>query len=177
MFSDDLKQDKTGESRTWNKIARAALLGVLISAVAGCSSPANVRRAVTSGQYGDARVALHKALDGTKPSNRHYHLNRIRLGMVDLADGQPEQANATFAESFEFLRTQGVNADKTVSSVVINEDIKLWKGEPFEQALSYHYIACNYAALGQWDNARAAAQASLFLLRNFGENEEDVDRY
>src|SRR6185369_8080879 len=74
-------------------------------------------------------------------------------------------------QTFRLLRTQGLNADRTTASIVLNEDIKIWKGEPFEQALSYTYIAIQKAELGQWDNARAAANASLFLLKDFGHNE------
>ncbi len=66
------------------------------------------------------------------------------------------------------LTTQGLNEDKTVHSVVINEDVKIWKGEPFEQALTLHYVAVHWALQGSWDNARAAIGRSLFHLRDYG---------
>jgi hypothetical protein len=52
--------------------------------------------------------------------------------------------------------------------VVLNEDLKVWKGEPFEQALAYSYIAAQYASQGSWDNVRAAASGAMFHLRDFG---------
>lgn len=105
------------------------------------------------------------------PSDRAYILDRLRLLILTLADGSPAAAEETANQTFDLLRTQGLNDDKTVSAAVFNERVKIWKGEPFEQAMAYAYIAMQKAELGQWDNARAAAQSSLFLLKDFGDNE------
>lgn len=134
---------------------------------AGCSTPSVIEH-VERGEYGIGREVLLKNLTNDK-SERSYFLDRMQLCLVDLADGVPRSAERTVDESYEILRTQGINADKTVASVVINESVKFWKGEPFEQAMMYVYIAIQKAACGEWDNARAAAGSSLFLLKDFGE--------
>lgn len=126
--------------------------------------------AVQQGKYGDARETLSRDLEKNK-SSRRYMYERMMLSLVDLADGLPESAQQSNDEIYEILRTQGINADKTVASVVLNERVKFWKGEPFEQALMYFYIAVERAWRAEWDNARAAAGSSLFLLRDFGRNE------
>jgi len=110
-----------------------------------------------------------------KRSDRAYLLDRMRVGVLTLADGYPRSAQTVFEEVYDVLRTQGINKDKTVASVVLNEDVKIWKGEPFEQALALAYYAMVQAELGSWDNARAAANGSLFRLRDFG-NDEDGNR-
>lgn len=147
---------------------------VAIPFITGCAASPNTTVVSTfqTGQFGKARVVLYqdlpnKAGSSAKP-DRNYMLARMRLGVMTLADGLPVAAEPYMQEVFEVLSTAGVNKDKTVASVVINEDVKVWKGEPFEQAISYQYIAATYASQGSWDNARAAAGNALFHLRDYG---------
>ncbi|MFA6045522.1 MAG: hypothetical protein WC718_11100 [Phycisphaerales bacterium] len=151
----------------------------------GCASDRidpRIQYAADAGQYGVAREALQGHL--TKdPSDRAYILDRLRLLILTLADGSPDAAEQVANQAYDLLRTQGLNDDNTVSAAVFNERVKIWKGEPFEQAMAYSYIAMQKAERGEWDNARAAAQNSLFLLKDFGDNErggkktaEDVAR-
>lgn len=148
---------------------------VLAAALGGCASSADrvdarIAAAAHTGRYGEARERLGASL-ATDTSDRAYILDRLRLLILTLADGQPDAAEPTANEAYQLLRTQGLNADKTAASVIFNERVRTWKGEPFEQAMAYSYIAVQKAMRGEWDNARAAAQSSLFLLRDFGENE------
>lgn len=137
----------------------------------GCKSfDQRVAECVVQGEYGNARTLLVGHLNENR-GDRRYMLDRMKLCICELADGLPNSAEPTASEAYEILRTQGINADKTVASVVINERVKFWKGEPFEQAMMFYYIAVQKALRGEWDNARAAAQGSLFLLKDFGSNE------
>ena len=162
-----------------NIAARRGVASVVaaVSALAvlgGCASSPQLSprliNAAYEGRYGPAREAIQRNLTD-RPSDRDYILDRMRLLILTLADGQPAAAEEVANQTYALLRTQGLNEDRTVSAVVFNEGVKIWKGEPFEQALGYHYIAVQKAMLGEWDNARAAAQSSLFLLKNFAENE------
>ncbi len=148
----------------------ATLAGAALSGCAAQKLDPNLIAATDVGRYGGARVAIQNKLTPNQ-SDRSYILYRLRLLILTLADGSPAAAEETANQTFRLLRTQGINDDKTVSSGVFNESVKIWKGEPFEQAMGYTYIAIQKAELGQWDNARAAAGASLFLLKDFGENE------
>ncbi len=134
--------------------------------------------ALGRGDYAGPRVDIHQDMQ-PKRSDRAYLLDRMRVGVLTVADGYPRSAQTVFEEVYDVLRTQGINKDKTVASVVLNEDVKIWKGEPFEQALALTYYAMVQAELGSWDNARAAANGSLFRLRDFGEDEdgERIDTY
>ena len=125
---------------------------------------------LTTGDYGRAREHVARRMTAGR-EDRQYLLDRMKLAVLTLADGYPDLAQPVFEQLYDVLRTQGINADKTVASVVINEDIKFWKGEPFEQALAMFYYGLQQAQLGHWDNARAAAQNSLFSLRDFGADE------
>jgi tetratricopeptide (TPR) repeat protein len=149
------------------------ILSVLVC-IAGCAGNQRVDRrvegAALAGQYGYAREWLQRKLSDDR-RDRSYLLDRMRLLILTLADGQPDAAERTTEELYSLLRTQGLNADRTVSSVVVNENVKIWKGEPFEQALAYTYIGIQKAMRAEWDNARAAILSSLFMLRDFGQNE------
>lgn len=158
----------------WLGTAAWAVPWVWTLLLGACASRDRVDRrieaAALAGDYGVAREALQADLS-PDPSDKSYLLDRLRLLILTLADGQPDAAEIPANELYALLRTQGLNADRTVSSAVFNERVKIWKGEPFEQALAYTYIGVQKAMRGEWDNARAAAQSSLFLLRDFGDNE------
>lgn len=144
-------------------------LAILVS---GCQDPVDTPyAALATGDYANPRTQIQNDMQ-PKRSDRSYLLDRMRVGVLTLADGYPESAQTVFEEVYDLLRTQGINKDKTVASVVLNEDLKIWKGEPFEQALAMAYYAMTQAELGSWDNTRAAANGSLFALRDFGEDDE-----
>ncbi len=145
------------------------VLVVAFFALVGCNDPgAKIEPLVQRGEFGAARGALIDSLE-QDPGNRNYMYERSMLAMSELADGLPESANRTMDEVYRILRTQGINADKTVLAVATFEHVRFWKGEPFEQALLWNYLATQRAMIGEWDNARAAAQESLFHLKSFGE--------
>ena len=150
-------------------------LGVLLIALfalPGCNAAMKTpTREMAAGEY-DAALALVEEEVTDDRSQRRYMLSRMRAGVLALDAGRPGASERWFAEVYDVLRTQGVNADKTVSAVVFTEGVKLWKGEPFEQALALAYYGLVQAELGSWDNARAAAGNALFYLRSF-EGEQD----
>lgn len=151
----------------------AIALTLSLPACAPAPMEIQVRSDLQRGRFPEARRALLPIVSDTSPAaqeSREFLLNRMRLGMVTLADGQPELAEPVMFETFLQLRRQGINDDATVEAGIFGESgVIFWKGEPFEQAYAYSSVAQNYAMLGQWDNARAAALNSLFLLKNFGE--------
>ena len=109
--------------------------------------------------------------------DRDYVLDRARLLSLMLGDGYNKHAEPVALELNRLLRTQGVNANKQVASILLNEDIKVWKGEPFEQAMAMCWVGMHFAMQGDWDNARTAADNSLFQLRDFGSYQtEDGER-
>jgi len=136
----------------------------------GCASyrpDSSVMSDVARGRYGDARGRIAATMPSSR-SDPGYLLARTKAGIVALADGLPEAAEPHLGEVYDLLRTQGLNADRTVPSVVVHEGVRIWKGEPFEQAMGYAYVAVYDMVTADWGNARAAAQDSLFLLRDFG---------
>lgn len=154
---------------------RVTQAGVLAGAVffqIGCNK--GHLSAMNRGEYAEVRTELHKTLCKER-SDRNYVLDRMRLTIAALGDGYARQAEQPAKEMYELLSTAGVNQDRTVASAVLVENIRIWKGEPFEQATGYTYVAIQRGSVGDWDNARVAAKESLFMLKNFAENEEEAE--
>ena len=151
-----------------------AALVLMCAALVACSSSTRgekIRQAVAQGEFGRAAARLEEVMTQDR-SSRDYMLDRMRLLYLRLADGRPARTDAVATTVFDLLRTQGINDDKTTAAAVFGEGgVIFWKGEPFEQAMAYAAVGINKGVLGEWDNARAAALSSLFLLKDFGENE------
>lgn len=148
------------------------LIAVLSLTLASCKAEPRNEAAVTSYyryDFTSAREALRK--DAYTVEDEQTILNNTRLGMASLADGDLNEAESALGRSFELLSTAGLNKDKTVAVFFDHEGVRIWKGEPFEQALTYHYVALLYALRGDWENTRAAAANALFRLTDFGKDQ------
>ncbi len=146
------------------------LLLVLLPACTPRTGGSGVTPWLAAGRFDQAAERLERQVPD-RVADRDYVLAHARLGVTHLAAGHTDEALAAFEPAYELLRTQGVNADRTVASVLIHENVRVWKGEPFEQALTYTYYGMAQAQSGSWDNARAAFGNALFQLRDFGTDE------
>lgn len=154
----------------------ASALGPWLS---GCTSgyQANptVLGLVARAEFGRAREILATQ---TPEEERTDLLNATKRGMMALADGLPDAADRDFEVVFDVLRTQGLNVDRTTESIFVSEEgVRIWKGEPFEQAMAYAAIAMTDATRRDWGNTRAAAENALFHLRDYRETVEDEPEY
>jgi hypothetical protein len=148
-------------------------LGALALVLGACQGPPSNVDAVDAYyryDFTSAREALRRGAYAQR--DEQVLLNNLRLGMAALADGDLEEAERSLGTSFELLSTAGLNRDRTTAAVLTHEGVRIWKGEPFEQALAYHYVAVLYALLGQYDNVQAAAANSLFRLTDFGADQD-----
>jgi tetratricopeptide (TPR) repeat protein len=138
--------------------------------LSGCDAAprASASHAYYRHDYPAARDALRR------PAADRAHvdvvLDNLRLGMACLADGDYDEAERSLLRAYEYLVSGSVNApDREVGSVLLHEGVTVWKGEPYEQAMAFYYVAALYMLRGDWENARAAAANSLFALRDFGD--------
>lgn len=153
-----------------------------LSAGPGCVAKpdASLQALAFSGEYGRARehaAARLETADGksANPADRQYILDRMRFALVAMSDGYATD-DPVFTNIYDRLSQQGVNKGKEGESVILNEDLKQWKGEPFEQAIMLSYLSMHYAMQGSWDNARAAATSSQFRLKDFGDTKDGKRR-
>jgi len=153
----------------------AACLGTISFGCQGYQRDVDVISEVRAGEFGAARMlASNRAT--RNPSDRSYMLDRLKVMLLEQADGVPQAAESSADALYDFLRTQGVNRDNTVTSFFIGEQgARFWKGEPFEQAMTYHAIAVFDATRGDWGNVRAGVTNSLFSLRDFSRTLANVN--
>ncbi len=140
------------------------LVLVLVLVLGACASQrpdAHLIEDVRSGQFGYARSYLRHS-----PS-RGAFTDLAHLALVNLADGMGEESERVFNDLYDLLRLRGVNAGSRLAAVVLHEGVKVYRGEPFEQAMLYAAIAIQKAVMGDFDNTRAAAIGALELLDEF----------
>ena len=147
-----------------------AMLLVLLGGCRGGPRP-SPHGQMRVGDFAGARDLVESQVENDR-DDRRYMLDRMRAGVLNLDAGDVRRSERWFAEVYDVLRTQGLNEDKTVRSIVFTEGVKVWKGEPFEQAMALVYYGFVQASQGSWDNARAAAGNALFYLRDFDPKEE-----
>lgn len=151
----------------------AALVGLLAGCSTGYQADSRVLDLVASAEFGRAREVLYTSPAPT--TGRTDLLDSTKKGMMAMADGLTDAADLEFEKVFAILRTQGLNADRTTESIFVSEEgVRIWKGEPFEQAMAYAAIAENDAMRGDWGNARAAAENALFHLRDYSDDAGSV---
>ena len=70
-------------------------------------------------------------------------------------------------------------AERTVlGAVLVDEKIKVWKGEPFERAMVNFYLGLVYYLRHDYGNARGAFENALFKLRDYNNaDDKNTDKY
>ncbi len=137
------------------------MLSVVLGGCAASGPDQRLIQDVSAGQYGFARTHLLES------ESRGEFTDLMHLGMVNLADGLAPQSEDVFNRIYELLRMRGVNEGTRLAATVAHEGVKVFRGEPFEQAMAYHYVAVQKAIIGDWGNVRAAAIGGLELLDEF----------
>lgn len=159
----------SGQRHAAARRGRSPLLAVLLLLPA-CAAPRDdeaIIEMIRRADYGAARARLIETAP-SNPNDRGYMLDRAAFIPLAVADGVPGASHRTAERVYEFLRTQGLNDDKTIGSFVFGEgQTRIWKGDPFEQAMMFHFIGMLDGLRGDWGNLRAAEAESLFLLRDF----------
>ncbi len=125
------------------------------------------------GDFAGAREILRPL---AQTADENFALNNARLGAAALIDYQLDEAEAAFYKAYEVMNSVGVNqGGRTAGAVLIDEKMKIWKGEPFERAMVNFYLGAIYYIRRDYENARAAFENALFKLREYGEKDDGID--
>ena len=144
-----------------------ALFLLIPACSSGYVADARLLGLVSRAEFGRAREVLFQQTP-ERGDTRTDLLDATKRGMMALADGLPDAAESDFQIVFETLRTQGLNDDRTTESIFVSEEgTRIWKGEPYEQAMAFVAIALADASRGDWGNTRASAENALFHLREY----------
>lgn len=95
---------------------------------------------------------------------RNAVLNHGRIGFLAFELGRPRLAQAQLENAAQAIET--VYADNPAAELArsnfAREDVKDFKGEPFERAMVFYYLGLSYLALGDFENARASFKAGEY---------------
>ena len=163
-------------ARRASAFLRISGFGFLLST--GCVNQAqiNAQQAVVDygvADYTDARQLLQPL---ARDPNENFVLNNCRLGSTDLAMYDLDGGQQAFLQAYEVLNSYGVNnGGRTAGAVLVDEGIRIWRGEPFERAMANFYLGLTYYAQHDYNNARGAFENALFKLRDYGVGSKDTD--
>src|SRR5215212_4848156 len=171
MHTDEKKcRAETGWCSLLLYLCSSVLIGGLIS---GCTAEKHpeAQRGVNDYFYGDYRRARDVLRPLAAMTDEDYVLNNVRLGSASLVDYDLPEAEAAFYRAYEVINSVNVNdAGRSSAAVLLAEKLKVWKGEPFERAMTNFYLGVIYYINQDYSNARAAFENSLFKLRDYGDN-------
>lgn len=155
---------------------RWAIIVVLVALLAGCGPTKQqqiANRAVSDYFAGDYAAAAHRLQKIADKTDENFVLNNLRLGSAALVDYDLDQAESAFVRAYEVINSVGVNdGGRSLGAVLVDEKIKIWKGEPFERAMANFYLGLVYYMQQDYGNARGAFENALFKLRDYSTDEK-----
>jgi len=144
----------------------------------GCSSRQGIHVAVTdyyNGNFQAAREELRPLADKT---DQDFVLNNVRLGSACLPDYHLDEAEGAFLKAYEVINSVGVNnGGRSLGAVLVDEKIKIWKGEPFERAMANFYLGMIYYMRHDYNNARAAMENAIFKVSDESTQQQHDNRF
>jgi tetratricopeptide (TPR) repeat protein len=165
----------------WTSNLFAACGFALLLAITGCASNRAQReadRAVSDYFVGDYPGAIQRLEPLSAKTDENFVLNNLRLGSAALAHYDLETAEGAFLRAYEVLNSVGVNdGGRTLGAVLVSENIRIWRGEPYERAMANFYLGLVYYMRRDYNNARAAFENALFKLRDYGEGKAEGGQY
>ncbi len=154
--------------------AIAALLLLLVAG--GCVSEQERQASAAVADYfsGNLAAAAARLQPLAQNTDSNFVLNNARLGSCYLAMGKLDEAEAAFLKAYEVINSLGVNnGGRSLGAVLVDEKIKIWKGEPFERAMVNFYLGVIYAMRQDYANCRAAMENALFKLQEYQDAKSD----
>lgn len=152
---------------------RLLMLALAILLMQGCATSAQksagMRQALMQGR---PDLALTAAEQGDAASDDV---------MVNMNRGMLRRMNHDYAGSNEALEAArkkieelyGVSVSEQAGSVIVNDEVRSFSGDRFEQVLVHDYKALNYIALGQLDEARVEMLQADVKMMEWGETPEE----
>lgn len=160
--------------------ARCIIFIAIAAAFAGCAPTKAQRqadRAIADYFAGDYTAATHRLQKLSEKTDENFVLNNLRLGSAALVDYDLAEAERAFLRAYEVINSVGVNdGGRSLGAVLVDEKIKIWKGEPYERAMANFYLGLVYYMREDYGNARGAFENALFKLRDYSANEKKSQR-
>jgi tetratricopeptide (TPR) repeat protein len=163
------------------RCTRFIAIALLLIPLTGCGPTKSQKAsqlAVQDYLHGNYSAAVDRLRPVAKEPNEDFVLNNVRLGSAAMANYDFAQAEAAFLQAMEVINSTGVNqGGRTLGAVLVDEKVKIWKGEPFERAMAAFYLGLQYYIRHDYENARASFENALFKLRDYADEKDAKDQY
>jgi tetratricopeptide (TPR) repeat protein len=153
---------------------RIVVLSAVLS-LTGCVTPQEKQadRAVNDFFAGDYSHSAQLLAPLSENTDQNFVLNNLRLGSAELLQYHFDEAENAFLRAYEVLNSYGVNdGGRTLGAVLVDEKIKIWRGEPYERAMANFYLGVIYYLRADYANARGAFENALFKLKEYGDEDK-----
>lgn len=130
-------------------------LGLFALLLAGCASYASrvvePRYQLESGHY-DAAISIFKELAEKEDNDQLLYL--MDLGIAYYRAKRYGEAVTTFQKADKLAEMKDyTSVTQEVGSVILNDTVKVYKGDDYEKILINTYLAMAYALQGKWESA------------------------
>ena len=154
----------------------SAFCVLLFAFLSGCGPTHNevlAGHAVQAYLAGDYPQAMDRLRPLAEKTDENFVLNNCRLGSSALAAYDLDEAESAFLKAYEVINSVGVNqGGRSIGAVLVDEKLKIWKGEPYERAMANFYLGLVYYMRHDYNNARAAFENALFKLREYDDKDD-----
>mgnify|MGYP001346257334 CR=1 FL=1 len=162
-----LKKRPKTMSCTVKDRAKAFLLLALLALLPACASTphrVNVSQAQLATFLADKPPVLKSHFSQLlRGGKRDQVLNQVQTGLAAFEAGEYTWAENLFDQALaqiEAVYADNPQAEKA-RSLWYNEDVKDFKGEPYERVMTYYYRGLLYLRQGDYENARACFKSSI----------------
>ena len=120
------------------------------------------------------RADLARAIAEEKDQDHDDVLASLNKGMLRRMTGDYAASNQIFELAKQRMESlYGVSLTDTAASVTINDAVRDYKGDRYEQVLLHAYMAMNYLELGKLDSARVEMLQADVKMMEWGEQPDE----
>lgn len=142
----------------------AGLLVLSALLTTGCGTPSldRARGAYRTGNYAGAAHILEDA-EPSRPDRVLFHMER---GTIRQANQEYPASTEDYLAAHDLIEDMtAIRVSEDTASMVVNDTVQAYRGEPYERTLLHAFTAKNHLALGLWENAAVEARRILLTLR------------
>lgn len=146
------------------------LLSVILTGCMGLGSKAaSMQAALAAGHVGNALAIVER-----EDSSEEQVLASLNKGMLRRMKGDYKGSNRIFEVAKKHIEElYGVSVSEQAGALVVNDTLRSYSGDRYEQVLLHAYMAMNYIQLGDLDAARVEMLQADVKMQEWGELPEE----
>ena len=158
---------------THSLLIRATLLSAAFVSLTGCmglgSKAESMQAELAAGRVGNAL-----AIAENENSSEDEVLASLNKGMLRRMKGDYQGSNQIFEVAKNHIEElYGVSASEQAGALIVNDTLRSYTGDRYEQVLLHAYMAMNYIQLDDLDSARIEMKQAEVKMLEWGEEPED----